>query len=245
MKHIIIALVLLTATQFAFGDLLFTETFSYADGSLTGVSSGAWSRYSGTDDPGTPTVSSGHAVVDRGDSDDVGRTFFSAGASNAGSVYVKFDLNMTTAPASLATGYNFFGLGQGTTTLRDRLYVTTDGVTGGDYRIGCGNNSAGVWWASDLDLDTTYSLVLRSDLDSDTTYLWIDAASEGDTSVNVTDADTYAVDSVKLRQSTGIGIMNIDNMLVGTSFGDVIPEPTTFALLSLSLGMLALYRRKK
>ncbi len=242
MNKLIIGLISFAVTTLSYGDLLLDETFSYADGSLTNVSGGSWVRFSGTDNPSTPFVSSGAITVTRSDADDVARQF-SGSQYLSGKLYYKFTLNMSDTPAASADGYYLAGLGQGTSTFRDRLYVTTDGTTSGDYQIGVGNNSMGVRWGADLSLNTTYTIVVMADLDNDVTQLWIDPTSELSTFVNVTDADTYAVDSIQFRQATGIGINTIDNLRVGTTFTDVVPEPAVLSMVGLGVLLMLFVRR--
>jgi len=234
--------IFLSVAMLSYGDLLLDETFSYSNGGLTNVSNGSWVRNSGSDSPSTPLVSSGAITVSRSNADDVYRKF-SGTTYSSGNLYYKFTLDMGTLPATAASGYYLAGLGQSSTIIRDRLYVTTDGTSGGDYQIGVGNDELGVRWGSDLNLDTTYTIVVMADLDNDVTKLWIDPTSELSTSVSFTDADTYAVDSIKIRQATGIGISTIDDLRVGTTFTDVVPEPATLSLVALSGVLMLIIRR--
>ena len=242
MKKLMSGLVFLSVAIFSYGDLLLDETFSYSDGGLTNVSGGSWVRNSGSDSPSTPLVSSGAITISRSNADDVYRKF-SGTTYSSGNLYYKFTLDMGTLPAAGAGGYYFAGLGQSSTTIRDRLYVTTDETSGGDYQIGVGNDELGVRWGSDLNLNTTYTIVVMADLDNDVTKLWIDPTSELSTSVSFTDADTYAVDSIKIRQATGIGISTIDDLCVGTTFTDVVPEPATIAMFGIG-GLIAFIIRR-
>jgi hypothetical protein len=243
MKRIFIILAVSAVATLSYGSLLFEDNFSYSDGSLTNVSSGTWVKYSGTNDPSTPMVSGGAIILDRGNSDDVYREG-SASQIDSGTIYYSFDMTMNTKPATSSDGYYLAGLGRGTTTLRDRLYVTTAGAAEGDYfQIGVGNNSMGVKWASDLSLSTTYRIVVGSNLGTDQTTLWIDPENESSTSVSVIDADTYAIQGLQFRQDTGIGISEIDNARLATTFSEAIPEPSTLTLVAV-IGLVAILRRK-
>ena len=233
-KWVLCAICLLSVASLSFADLLLDESFNYADGSLTNVSNGAWVKTSGSDDPSTPIVTDGAITVSRSDADDVSREFSATTYTN-GSLFYKFDLTVTDAASSLASGYYFAGLGQATTTLRDRLYATTDSTSSGDFQLGCGNDTLGVRWGSDLLLNTLYTVVVQSDLDTDTTRLWIDPTTAESTSVAFQDDNTYSVNGMIFRQASGIGINTIDNLKVGTTFSDVVavPEPASIAIIGL------------
>ena len=91
---------------------------------------------------------------------------------------------------------------------------------------------------------------MRYDLAAVSTTLWVDPMWETDPSVTATDVVTAnQVVGIALRQSrtasSGMGTLVADNVKVGTSFYNVIPEPTGLLPLGL-LGLAAarLLRRR-
>jgi hypothetical protein len=78
--------------------------------------------------------------------------------------------------------------------------------------------------------------------------VWINPLLESDPSgvVTGTVASGYcAISTVAFRQATTEGIVNVDNLVVGSSFATVIPEPSTVLLVGVGLtGMLAFRRRR-
>lgn len=238
MKKLAAVLFVVALAASAQASLIVDEQFTYSDGPVTTVSAGVWNRYSGTADPSDAMISGNQLIIDRGETDDVQRDLGSDYSS--GSLYVGFTLNMTAAPSS---EQSVFGLKADTTTLRDRLYVNAP-TAGGGYTVGVSPISSGViYWAGDLALDTTYQIVMRADIDTDTTYLWVNPLSEVSTSVNTNGATTAIAANVFARQNTGEGIMAVDNLLIATTFAEVvIPEPGTMTMMGL--GLLALVTRR-
>lgn len=71
-------------------------------------------------------------------------------------------------------------------------------------------------------------------------------STSNSTSVSATVASAVSVNWFGVREATGIGNSTVDNLLVGTTFGDVVPavpEPATMSLLGL--GALAMVLRRK
>jgi hypothetical protein len=81
----------------------------------------------------------------------------------------------------------------------------------------------------------------------DTISLWIDPTDMNNLgTANASTTDTLGA-FTKLRLGTGIGSdpgLTVDNLTIGTTFADVIPEPSSAALL-LGLGAVALVLRRR
>jgi MYXO-CTERM domain-containing protein len=91
----------------------------------------------------------------------------------------------------------------------------------------------------------TYRVVAEIDYEADKLNLWIDPSAGDALSPDATRAYASTNWSSKLRlASGGTGSTSWDNLAVGTTFADVVPEPTTAVWLA-GIGALALLRRRR
>jgi hypothetical protein len=73
-----------------------------------------------------------------------------------------------------------------------------------------------------LTTNQSYFVVTRYNTGTGESVLWVNPNNESSTSAAAQDSTTAAiVGDFGLRQTTGIGISYLDNLLVGTAFGDV------------------------
>ena len=233
--------------------LITNETFSYADGDLATVSGGIWAPYSGTT---ALNVSGGHAVVTDASSQDDALNF-GAGHSND-VLFASFDVTVTSLPRAVP-GYFAFFKDSTSFNFAARVYGSNDAgsVRFGIANVGGAATNVGVaFWGSSVALGSTNKIVIRLDQTgaSFVSTLWLNPTQITDPSVTASDVGAISLINVQafaLRQastSTGAGTENVDNLLIGTTFGDVvaaIPEPSTVALVGLGiLGSLAFRRRR-
>jgi len=233
----------------AYGNVLFTEGFDYPDGSLTTVGAPNWVTHGGG--AGQIQVSSGSIQLSTLATEDVNRSFGTTITS--GSVYASFQFSVTASAPATGGDYEYFihfGDG-GTSNFNTRTdIVAPNGV--GDYTLGLSSNSgtAQVVWASDLTYGVTYLGVIGYNRDTGSSTLWIDPTSEGSTSISPSGSTSFLdIPALYLRQSaSSVGeTITLDNIVVGTTFADVVvPEPSTYALLlgALGLGFVLVRRRK-
>jgi len=100
---------------------------------------------------------------------------------------------------------------------------------------------AAMSYGADLSLGQPYTVVTRYDVSTATTTLWINPRYETSTSVSATDVTApIEIDDYCFRQdgtSGGIGIMRLDDLLVGTGFTDVVPFVASPAAIPLDIAV--------
>jgi hypothetical protein len=227
------------------------DTFTYADGSLVGNSE--WETTGGN--AGDLLVASGQAVVQHGTpSEDVNLPFTSV----TGSLYYAFDMTVPALAAPIGDGggtdFEYFAhFISESSSFVAKLDIVAP-TAGGDYSVGIGSTSstADATWASDLSYDTTYRVTVKYDQDANIAQLWIDAASEGDTSIlGADEADPGStVAAFALRQSDSSdneGIL-VDNLAITQTFAatlsnveytisngfKVYPNPTSLGYVNIA-----------
>lgn len=197
------------------GQVLVSEGFSYADGSLVG--NGGWAKSSGT--AGDFLVSSGQAVVQHGTpSEDVKLAFTPVN----GDVYVGFDFSVDDlgAPYSGIDNEYFAHLD-----LKAKMDIVPPSG-GGDFSVGIASssNTADATWASDLTFGTSYRAIIKFDQLTGTAQLWISPTASTDTSISGATGSAATVKEFELRQSDSSKneTIRVDNLMVGQTFDDVV-----------------------
>ncbi len=204
--------------------LLLNDTFSYPDGPLVTVSGGVWAHHNGSADE--VMVSSGRVLLNGANTEDVnaplaGQPYASSGTTNV--FYASFTVKFTSLPSS--GGAYFAHFKDSSSGFRARIWALTSGAATGKFRLGISSTSGSVISATspvDLSLNTDYTIVTRLVNSSSISTLWINPASENDSSISTSEsASAFTVVSYALRENTGEGALNMDNLRVGTSFADV------------------------
>ena len=250
---------------------LLSESFSYADGDIVPVSSPLWNYHSGGGTPATAlNVVSGQAFINQndntgsmGDANRLLSSVLNPTNDNTTVVYSSFSVNFTALPFNTGTNisgsyFAHFRANSGSE-FYSRIGATTVGAAPGSFRINVGNEAGfssanPISFPMDLSLNTTYTVVTRLSFATDQTTLWINPVLESDPSATAVDGITYAgqITGYALRQGTSGGGANIgapgemylDNLIVATSFSEVVPEPTSLALVAIGAGAALLRRRK-
>jgi hypothetical protein len=238
MKRLAGIVVILATVGAANATLIIDEDFTYSDGPLTTVAAGIWNLHSGTTGA---DISGGELLISGANSLDVNRVLDATYSS--GILYYGLNIKLTAQPS--ATAAYFAHLLSGTSSFRDRLYSQASG-SGYVLGINNGNTTTPTLWATELNLDTTYRVVVEANFDTDTTTLWINPIDMLSPNVSVSVASTVNPSAFAFRQATGIGNVVIDELQVGTTFADVIPEPATVGLLAgPGLGILVACMRRR
>lgn len=207
--------------------ILLADTFSYADGALTTNSSFAWNTHSGT--AGQTQVAAGKVQLlsSSGQTEDVnallsGQPYAAAGSTNV--FYASFTVRFTALPTAGGDYFAHFNTGS---TFRARIWALTGGATAGALRLGISSTTStlNATNTTELNLNTDYRVVSRLANTNCIGTLWVNPAAETDPSVSTSEGTaTASVSAYAFRQpgSTGFGTLTVDNLIVGTTFDDVV-----------------------
>jgi len=211
--------------------ILLNDAFTHADGPLVTVSSGQWLHHSPSGSAtGEVQVVSGQVRLNRTDAEDVsvwlpGQPYEAFGATNI--LFASFTVRFTALPSAAGNYFAHFkdvGAGSG---FRARVWAFSGGATPDSFRLGISSTSGSIISATnptELVLNTDYKVVTRLVNTNSVATLWINPTSESDPSVATSEAaSAVTVAAYAFRQDAGIGVMTIDDLLVGTAFGDVVP----------------------
>ncbi len=223
--------------------ILVADSFSYPDGNLVG--NGGWANHSGSGS--FIQVDSGVAVLGHGGGsrEDANVPFTPTG----GTLYYGIDFKVSDDTRITGGDYEYFAhFKDGGFAFRGRLDIV-EAIGGGDFSVGIASttSTADAVWATDLSFDTYYRAIVGYNQDTNQAQLWIDATDASDTSIlGVDEADPGdAVSTFALRQSNSSNdeTIMVDNLIVGTTFGSVVPTPASASILALG-GLVATRRRR-
>ena len=210
--------------------LFLYEPFNYANGPLVSVSGGLWNTHSGT--TGEVDVVSGRVDLRVPSTEDVNAVLLGQPfpATTNIFLYASFVVNFSTLPSAGGAYFTHFK-GTGNTIQRAKVFALTSGASPGQYRIGLANaaNTAAIATASSFNANADYRIYVRYVLSNATSTVWVNPTSEASPSITATDivGSPGTITSFALRQDTGIGVLEIDDLKVGTSFADVFDAPVT------------------
>ncbi|MFT7629566.1 MAG: hypothetical protein ACI87E_000564 [Mariniblastus sp.] len=242
---VLIAAVIASGESFA--DVLASDGFDYADGSLVG--NGGWANHSGT--AGDLQVAGGQVLIQHGiPSEDANLAF----SPVAGMVFFGIDFSVSSSGDITGTDHEYFAhFKDDGFNFSARLDVVA-ATAGGNYSLGIASDesTADTIWGSDLTFGTTYRAVVGFDQAINQAQLWVDATLESDTSILGEDradpGDTVTQFGLRQSDSDLNELVTVDNLMVGTTFADVatfsaVPEPGSIAFITL--GMLGLVARRR
>ena len=210
--------------------LLLSDTFSYSDGALTNVGAPRWVESGGGGSNQEVLVVSGRAELNTARSEDVNAALGGQpyASGSAVTLYAGFTVNFSALPSSAGTYFAHFNVASNH---RCRVWAATVNAAAGTFRLGVGNSTtataASGQIASDLALNTTYTVVVRYVVNTGVSTIWLNPASEASPGVTASDATTaVTINGFSFRQSTGIGVPQIDNLKVADNFAEVIAIAT-------------------
>jgi len=154
-----------------------------------------------------------------------GQPYPASGTTNV--FYASFTVKFTSLPSSGGTYFAHFK--NSSTTYRARIWALTSGAALDRFRLGissANSSAASATSTVDLRLNTDYIVVTRLVNSNAVTVsqLWINPTAESDSSISITEnASAFTVVSYALRENTGEGALNIDNLRVGTSLPTCFP----------------------
>lgn len=202
-------------------DILLEDSFSYGDGPIVSTSDGVWTTHSGTSQQ--VLIQSGRAFVNGANSEDVGRNFGSL--PDGTSLYAKFTVRVRDTPSSNAY-FAHFGPLSGVGGFKARLFATTQGAGPNAFRFGIIQSSSPTssftLSSTDCYSGITYTVVLRIQLGNVVSKLWVSPTSELSPSIEFQDQIESNIQRFCLREATGMGSFDIDDLRVATTFDEAL-----------------------
>ena len=249
-------------------DLIWYESFNYADGSLT--NSGLWFKHSGTGSPSDALVknhklensASSPGVVPR--SDDVNRPLCTSSCVYTSSptvLYASFTVNCTNLPNGAGTYFAHFQASS--SIFYGRVYAMTNGtVQPKTWRLGiAGGSGTARVYPVDLAINTDYQVVVQWDpVTLFAATLWVNPVNSSDASLTSNDAVSAPSTTIAygFRQAGSFGnwFGTISNLAVATTWDEaatnvwttnaltpaIVYQPkgnTNFAYNTFSIGAVA------
>jgi hypothetical protein len=139
-------------------------------------------------------------------------------------LYASFSIICTNLPTLAGDYFVHFQDTLTGSTFRDKIYVSSTNAAAGFFRLGVANaaNTVSAQFPLDLATNQSYFVVTRYNTGTGESVLWVNPNNENSPGAVAEDLTTAAtVGAFGLRQSTGMGISFLDNLVVGTAFGDV------------------------
>jgi hypothetical protein len=217
-------------------NILAIDYFNYDNsGSLDTIASGYWQHLSGN--LGQLQAGYGTATISSGNTENLEAPLVGApyGIHSGAVLYSSCTINVSSGSLPTSSAYILdFNDGQdvpaATGNVEDCLVVTTNGAANGHYRIGIANHTASTAQIFPVDLQpgVPYFVVTSLALSNGFSTLWLSPTNQSSASMTDTTVLTnlYNIGAYELRESAGNeGIINVGNVLVGTTFSSVFYPP--------------------
>lgn len=230
----LLTLTLLVTNVKAF--LVLSDQFTYTNGPIVGAPGSPWNQSPGGT-AGTSLITNNMLELTFARSEDINAELFGNPYTTNGAtvLYSSFKVKFSALPTAAGSYFaHFKDTNTGAATgFGGRVWASTANAAAGFFRLGIVNgtgpeaNASSGQIATDLDTNTTYTVVTRFVPSTGIATIWLNPADESDPSVTATDPGTETrpnpidVVAYAFRQATGIGTMVIDDLKVGTAFSDV------------------------
>jgi hypothetical protein len=233
--------------------VLFSDSFTYADGGVVSNAAGVWINNSGT--AGSMISTGGVLVVSISRSEDIAHQFASTIASNGPitALYASMKVTFTQLPSQGGTYFAHFN-GDAITAFKARVWAATTNILtssvapAGSFYLGVGNitpatatpiGPANGQVQTLLTTNTTYAVVVRYVLATGISTLWVDTnpTTLDEAIGGATADDAPALGNINyygFRQASGEGTIVIDDLKIGTQFADVAGANTAPTVSSIS-----------
>lgn len=148
-------------------------------------------------------------------------------SNSVGALYESMTVYVETIPAVASSSQTYFThFTSDATGFRAKLFIVTNGAASGSFRIAIQNAGSAVTNTIPIDLNpgTAYTLVSRYILGSSVSTVWINPANESSTTsaTGIDNQTPTVINAYGYRQNGGEGVIDVDNLLVGTTFADVV-----------------------
>lgn len=267
-RNLILSLVVILAfSSLSFAEILLNDNFdSYTNGNLItsgdvagATGQGGWTVHSTSAGYGRVQVTNGTLGLNQKTNKEDVSLSLSRSMAAGETLYAAFDVTV----GDLSGGANvtsnaalYFAHFKDSTTFdfAPRIGITAP-TAGGNFAfslIGTDKNSVAITPVlGDSVYGTKYRIVASYSQDG-TCKLWVNPLNESSISQSVATSYTnFAMSAFAFREvgtATGsyatLTTQTLDNLVVGTSFAQVVPEPATMAILGLG-GLITLIRRRK
>ncbi|MEZ5966280.1 MAG: hypothetical protein R3F56_20760 [Planctomycetota bacterium] len=222
----------LSLASLASAQVVASDAFSYT-GALT---ANGWVAHSGAGNKQIMSNGS-YATLDQsaGSGEDVNKSFAPFAATDT--IYASFRFRVPSGnPVNPDNDGLYFAHFKDSGTLFRARTGLMSPAAAGDFGLAInadnGSLGAGAVWPGDLAFDTWYAVVISWDASTGRSELWLDPTCGSAPSINHT--GTFMGDAMEgfaFRQSNDYtGFIDVDDVVVGRSFADVLPGTGTFSV---------------
>ena len=251
----IFAILSFFAVVSARASVLFQDALNYPNGCIE--TDGLWYAYT----PATPhldaLVTNHLLILNQNNYDAVAAPTNNFTIPSGGTiVYASFTINVSTLPT--ANGGYFANFKDTTNDYVGHVFIATKGmVVPGTYRLGIDNaatssTATGIaYFPLDLATGITYQVVFSYDVNTSDPYpnstLWVNPVTINDYNVYGTDLvtnplqATIVISQVAFSQYANQGVAAIGNVIVGTTFGDVLTQAPQVPVIGIGPQSTNLY----